>query len=235
MSSSAPEKLTPIQRLMYWCGHMGLLDGLMRKRAGFVVRSSHIEKYLLPNGSYLDIGSGLGHITEALLLGRQSDGLHYLALDPVHSNSRKVQQRLVRHGATKHSLFVRGLGEELPIRSSSVDGVLLFFVLHHIPPDGQAKVFAETKRVLKSGGLLFLTEDTPETADEYERNVRWDRRLNWEPEHLGHYYRAAGDWAEFLGGHGFELLESAPFVDRSRRKNEGLIRHTSLILKYCPN
>lgn len=58
-----------------------------------------------------------------------------------------------------HSMLVRNDGSALPIRSESIEAVLLFAVLTCIPNDNdQRVVLSEVERVLRPGGLLYISD-----------------------------------------------------------------------------
>lgn len=52
----------------------------------------------------------------------------------------------------------RRVAEELSAADSSVDIVVFFNSLHHVPLAGQERALAEAARVLKPGGLLYISE-----------------------------------------------------------------------------
>ena len=128
--------------------------------------------------------------------------------------------------------FVRGIGNQLPLSDHQADGVSLFFVLHHIPYEIQLEVLTEIRRVLKPNGLVFLWEDTPESKSEYAANEVWDRRLNFESKQEPHFYRSGDAWQELWKSNGFLLVDRVYYEDHSRRKREGLIRHTGFVFQH---
>jgi ubiquinone/menaquinone biosynthesis C-methylase UbiE len=220
------------QKVLNTLAQISIVDKIAAKRAVDIVAKSKVENYLKPHGVYLDIGSGLGHITEEMQKNNEAKDVELLGLEPVWKPLNRVLKR-VSSKSEKHEnrTFIRATGGNLPLRDNSLDGVSLFFVMHHIPLDGQVMVVNEVKRVLKQDGLLFLVEDTPRNDEEYDRNVIWDKRLNFEGEEDLHNYRSPEKWLEYLKANGFELIEQSDFDDKSPRKNEGVIHHSSFILK----
>jgi ubiquinone/menaquinone biosynthesis C-methylase UbiE len=224
------------QKILNQLAQISIVDNIAKKRAMDILEKSLIKKYLKPNGTYLDIGSGLGHITEEMIKTGEDKDIQVLGLEPVWKTLNKVLTRVMNQtkdekGESGNHTFIRATGGNLPLRDGSLDGASLFFVMHHIPLEGQKSVIEEIKRVLKKDGLLFLVEDTPRNEEEYARNVKWDTRLNFEgPEDL-HNYRSPDKWSEYLKANGFELIERSDFDDQSPRKSEGIIHHTSFILK----
>ncbi len=205
-----------------------VVDKIGQERAVDLVEKTKIRDHIKKEGKYLDIGTGLGHIIEKVANEEDNKNAKFWAIDPIWKPTKKVQERIKEKGST---LFMAGIGEQLPIKDKSLDGVSLFFVLHHIPPEGQEQIFSEIERVLKDTGLLFLTEDVPENEQEREGNANWDRRLNLEPKTEKHYYKNNQEWLNFLNRKGYELIDESYFEDQSPKKNEGLIRHQSYVLK----
>lgn len=58
--------------------------------------------------------------------------------------------------------YVIGRGETLPFEAESVDAVLYFNSLHHVPEPAMAPAVAEAARVLKPGGRLVVVEPLAE-------------------------------------------------------------------------
>ena len=75
-----------------------------------------------------------------------------------------------------HSMFVRNDGYGLPFGDDRFDAVLLFAVLTCIPDsDQQLSLVAETERVLRPGGLLYLRDvlvnDDARNLERYARDA----------------------------------------------------------------
>ena len=54
--------------------------------------------------------------------------------------------------------FAHGGAEEIPAADSSFDIVLMFKSLHHVPLELMDSVFSEIRRVLKPGGVAYISE-----------------------------------------------------------------------------
>jgi len=72
--------------------------------------------------------------------------------DPVQAEKNRSQP------ATPDVTLVEAGGEALPAKDHSVDGVLFFRSLHHIPPARMQMAIAEAARVLKPRGFLYVAE-----------------------------------------------------------------------------
>jgi len=54
--------------------------------------------------------------------------------------------------------FVRAGAESIPLPDASCDGALMLKSLHHVPRERMADALAEIRRVLKTGGWLYVSE-----------------------------------------------------------------------------
>jgi|ERR1700730_873131 len=96
-----------------------------------------------PGGKVLDLGCGSGIFT--YLLSRR--GLDAVGLD--------ISPKLLDLARKKFSTltFVEGDVEALPFEDSSIDGILLSGLVHHLPEPTRCAI--EVFRVLKSGGRFM--------------------------------------------------------------------------------
>lgn len=105
------------------------------------------EKKLRPGKLFLlDIGSGNG----GFLKGIEAYIDIYLGLDP-----SDIMLSYANAKADKNRIFIRAVGEELPVRSGLVDIVVIKSVLDHCYDP--AKVISESARVLKKDGLILIS------------------------------------------------------------------------------
>lgn len=54
--------------------------------------------------------------------------------------------------------FEQGVAEAIPLADASIDAALMLKSLHHVPIAAMDTAFAETRRVLADGGLLYISE-----------------------------------------------------------------------------
>jgi len=113
---------------------------------GEVIRSKHflkrlyIEWYQLlkgavsyhDDGTYIELGSGAGFVKELMPSVTTSDVMELPGVDKVF------------------------YAESIPFGASSVDGIIMIDVLHHIP--APESFFKEASRVLKPGGRIVMSE-----------------------------------------------------------------------------
>ncbi|MEQ1906906.1 MAG: class I SAM-dependent methyltransferase [Pirellulaceae bacterium] len=97
----------------------------------------------------LDIACGTGYGSQ--LLGEQGKALEVIGID--------ISYEAVGYAARRHcsanTRFLAGSATEIPLPDHSVDVVVSFETIEHIPEDTQ--VIAEFARVLPSGGTLVIS------------------------------------------------------------------------------
>lgn len=104
------------------------------------------ELGLRDSGTVLELGAGPGAVTRRLRAALPQAQLIAVDIDPeLLAHARGAADRLLVADAA-----------ELPLPDSSVDFVLLRYVLQHVPRPEQ--VLAETLRVLRPGGVVAVTE-----------------------------------------------------------------------------
>jgi SAM-dependent methyltransferase len=132
------------------------------------VNLDRLKEHLSPSSRILDYGCGYGRV-----LGLLSDHGYQklIGFDPA---SAMIAAARVRYPAIDFHEQVAP--PKLPLRDQSVDAALLFSVLTCIPTDeGQRAVVRELERVLRQGGLLYISDLWLQTDERnrkrYERNV----------------------------------------------------------------
>jgi ubiquinone/menaquinone biosynthesis C-methylase UbiE len=191
-----------VQRVV---SNWGLGEAVIRWRTRDVLRKSQLDRHLPQEGLLLDLGSGLGHITETVL--RDAPGRSCVMMDPVNSVSLHVARRISAFSC----YATKGSGTDLPFLDATFDGVWAAFVLHHVRFEGQQTILGEIRRVLRPAGAFVLLEDTPGNAREAETTLRADRRLNFEPDEAPHHYRSPAEWRNDLPQQGFSIEREIGF------------------------
>lgn len=112
----------------------------------------------------LDLGCGAGHHARRIatthpvreVIGVEADELQHAA------NSAAP--------ATERLRFLAGRAECLPLPDASIDAVLMFKSLHHVPATAMDAAFAELARVVRPDGTVLVAE--PVFAGEFNELVR---------------------------------------------------------------
>lgn len=203
----------------------GWMDALLSHRARDVLSRSGLSRHLPQSGLLLDVGSGTGHLSEAVL--RRNPGRRCVSVDPEHAPPRRLAARMA--GRAWHPL--RADGRRLPFADSCFDGAWLGFVLHHVPPDAQGLVLNEVARVLRPGATLLLLEDTPSDEAERRTTVAADRRLNMEPLSAPHHHRSPEHWRRALPEHGFQVETEVAFTRLFPRATVRRVQHRAFVCR----
>lgn len=200
---------------------IGPVDKWLGNRAEWMIETAGIQKYLSPKIKYedrlagkvergvrvLSIGAGKGHEIDEM--DKILPGSEIIGLDPHDFYTRPVEKRLETL-AHKASYLPETVGAEKleGIEDESLDGVTLFFVLHHIDDKNHDAVLKEIKRVLKPDGKVFVSEDLVDGEEERKIVENVDRKLNLEFSHDNpHCYRNIQQWQEFFRKQGFNVVE----------------------------
>jgi len=104
--------------------------------------------------TFLDVGCGTGKHEE--LLEEFFPGAASLSFDPSLESLNVAASR-----AIARCRFVCAEGEAIPFLADSADVALCVCVLHHMSDSAAQAMLSEVKRVLRSGGLLFVFEHNP--------------------------------------------------------------------------
>jgi ubiquinone/menaquinone biosynthesis C-methylase UbiE len=203
----------------------GWMDTVLRQRARDVLRRSGLSRHLPGDGLLLDLGSGTGHLSEAVL--RRMPGRRCVAVDPCHAPPPRLAARM-RH---REFRALRADGRHLPFADGCFDAAWIGFVLHHMAPDAQEGVLAEVARVIRPGGVLVLLEDTPSNAAEYRTTLAADRRLNMEPASAPHHYRSPQSWRALLPGHGYRVEQEVAFTRLFPRATLRGVQHRAFVCR----
>lgn len=98
------------------------------------------------NGCILDVGCGPGQWTNFL----HATGAQVTGIDPVNAFIADAKARYPQVD------YREGRAENLPVPEASLAGVLAWYSLIHINPDGLTGVLREFARALRPGGSVLL-------------------------------------------------------------------------------
>ncbi|MHB1333627.1 MAG: class I SAM-dependent methyltransferase [Sulfuriferula sp.] len=125
-----------------------------------------IIKNLLPlKGAHiLELGCGKAEKTRAIAQKSQAISITALEVDEIQHAKNLLIKGL------PNVRFCLGGAQTIPAADSSIDIVLMFKSLHHVPLDKMDQALLEIRRVLKPGGLAYLSE--PVYAGEFNDILR---------------------------------------------------------------
>jgi SAM-dependent methyltransferase len=114
-----------------------------------------LERLLAPAGrDVLDVGCGGGALVRALgALGARALGMEI-------SEERLAAARSADDG--RGARYLIGRAEALPLADASLDAVVFMRALHHVPVARMVPALAESRRVLRAGGAVYVAEPLPE-------------------------------------------------------------------------
>jgi ubiquinone/menaquinone biosynthesis C-methylase UbiE len=120
----------------------------------------------IKNKIIIDVGCGTGGLVRKLA----EQGAEVIGIDrPDMLVKAKNNQKLLQGvqgdgfleksppGRRRQSVFIAGLGENLPFKNNYADIIIFFASFHHVPGSMMKQTLQETHRVLKTGGIgIFL-------------------------------------------------------------------------------
>lgn len=109
------------------------------------------ESLVLQDRCVADIGCGDGGLARAI---RKAGAMRVIGVEC-------SPRQLAKAGAAESVdgvAVIDGVAEALPLLSSTMDVVVFFNSLHHVPPHAMPAAMAEAARALKAGGHLYCSE-----------------------------------------------------------------------------
>lgn len=125
-----------------------ILFGQYRRILDALLRHLHTA----PCGRTLQLTCAYGKLTPAL--AGLTDELHL-------TDVASIQLKIAGTGLARQqrsALMARMNAESLAYAASSFDTVVIFFLLHELPPAARQRALSEALRVLKPGGRLLIAE-----------------------------------------------------------------------------
>lgn len=122
--------------------------------ASLICPERDIYQALLPLDSahILELGCGKAEHTRAIALGGKVASITALEVDQIqHALNMQIID-------LPHVTFLPGGAESIPAADGRFDIVMMFKSLHHVPVDMMDQALAEIRRVLKPGGLAYISE-----------------------------------------------------------------------------
>ncbi len=108
-----------------------------------------VECLDLKDKQIIDVGCGDGELAQRMA----EAGAQVIGIDP---NPKRIVR--ARESAKNSETFAEGSAEALPCDDGSMDIVVFFNSLHHVPIPAMDKALFEAARVLKPGAVLYVSE-----------------------------------------------------------------------------
>ncbi len=123
--------------------------------ADLLCDESEIYQSLLPlkGANVLELGCGGADKTLAIARSCAVAAITAMEVDDIQH-----AKNLALAGLPANVRFCKGGAEAIPAEEASVDIVLMFKSLHHVPVELMPQAMKEIRRVLKPGGLAYLSE-----------------------------------------------------------------------------
>ena len=106
--------------------------------------------------SLIDVGCGGGALARALA----ERGATVLGVEPDPVQAARNREASETPGVS----FAEGRAEALPVGDGAADGVIFGRSLHHVPQAAMRPALKEARRLLRSGGFLYVLEPVMEGA-----------------------------------------------------------------------
>lgn len=149
-----------------------------------------MARVLPANSRILDVGCGNGFIAHHLTA---TAGANVIGIDLDATTDAAIDYRQFD-------------GKHFPLADSSVDAVLLCYVLHHT--QDLSVVMSELRRVLTDGGLAIIYEDIPYAW--WDRIVCWTHDLKWRKRTGACTFRSESEWRRIFNSAKFEIVTERP-------------------------
>ena len=120
------------------------------------------ELLSLPGASVLELGCGKADKTR--LVAQTAASVLALEVDPIQLASNRASD------TPGNVRFEYGGAENIPAADASFDIVLMFKSLHHVPTELMDDALSEIRRVLKPGGVAYISE--PVYAGDFNEILR---------------------------------------------------------------
>lgn len=176
-----------------------------------------------PKMSILDLGTGSGYLSFAV--AEKYPDAEVIGLDIVEKTLENNRKRVVDEKLDNIS-FVTYDGMDFPFSDGRFDMVISRYALHHFPEIQMS--ISEVSRVLKSDGLFFVSDPTPNDNDS-QRFVDAYMQLK-KDGHIKFY--TMEEWKNICGKSGLVLTDFFQSSIRFPKKKDTAYGFEELLDKY---
>ena len=190
--------------------------------------SGHLERILgfvkIREGMrILDLGTGSGYLS--FPIAKNNQGCEVVGLDIVNAALDANRAKADAEGI-KNLSFVSYDGIDFPFEADSFDLVVTRYALHHFPDIEHS--IGEVSRVLKSDGMLFISDPCPNECDT-ERFVDDYMRLK-KDGHIKFYTK--DQWIDICGRQGLIVTDSFDSSIRFPKKKDTANGYEEVLKKH---
>lgn len=173
-----------------------------KRRAPFPALKLFLPK-VEPDARVLDAGCGNGR--NLAPIARKCGEIY--GIDSSFGMLKFARERLLGEGI-KNGCVLKGSVTNLPFRDGFFDAIYCSAVLHHLPEGQRQTALREFCRVLRDGGMLFLTVWAQRRfCGMKESNVGW-RMANGKVAGRYYYFFASDELSSMVGRAGFRVMEA---------------------------
>ncbi len=110
------------------------------------------EQLPLDNKTILELGCGKADITRLIATGGMGRKITATEVDEIQHAKNLLIDDL------PNVTFIIAGSEKIPVDDASFDIIFMFKSLHHVPTELMADALSEVERVLKPGGIAYISE-----------------------------------------------------------------------------
>ena len=123
----------------------------------FHYTKKHLAEYIRADARILEVGCGTGHYG----MYYADKCREYVGIDLVPAHIGFFREKIAAAGLTNVSCRVGDATDLCGIADGSFDVVLCLGPVYHLPPEEAERVFAECRRVCRTGGILAFAYIAP--------------------------------------------------------------------------
>jgi len=141
------------KRAIWFFDHQPIINAILFGQYQKLMQATLARYRPVGDGRSLQLTCVYGKLTPTLA-ARSPNGLHIM--DVCTAQLQLAQRKCAAIGASLYT--ARMNAESLAYASSSFDQVILFFLLHEMPPEARANVYDDMLRITRPGGTILITE-----------------------------------------------------------------------------